>query len=213
MSARAPLRVPPGRAGRLWLRDRLAVADRGVSLLERKLRILRGEQRRLHILAEGCERDWGRCADDARTWSLRAGLAGGQRSLRLATGREPAEVTVTWTTVMGVRYPDQVELVPPDPDTESRIIGNAALVHAREAHTVAVRAAARQAAAQAALRVVDRELAATRVRARALRRHWIPRLQAALQEVEMVLEEQERAEGIRRRRAAETTRPDRRPRP
>lgn len=206
----AQLRVPPGRAGRLWLRDRLAVADRGVSLLERKLRILRGEQRRLRILAESTDRDWRRCADEARTWSLRAGLAGGQRSLRLATGREPAEATVTWTTVMGVRYPVQVDLVPPDPDTAARIVGSAALVHARAAHVAAVRAAVRQATAQAALRVVDRELTATRVRVRALRRHWIPRLQAALHEVEMALEEQERAEGIRRRHAAQATRTDRR---
>ena len=37
-------RVPPGRAGRLWLQHRLAVAQRGADLLDQKLRILRSEQ-------------------------------------------------------------------------------------------------------------------------------------------------------------------------
>lgn len=44
--------VPPGRAGRLWLRRRLAAAERAVELLERKLRILRAEQDRLALLAQ-----------------------------------------------------------------------------------------------------------------------------------------------------------------
>ncbi|HSO55578.1 MAG TPA: V-type ATPase, D subunit, partial [Actinomycetes bacterium] len=49
MSAGRPS-VPPGRAGRLWLRGRLATAERGLDLLDRKLRILRREQERLRLL-------------------------------------------------------------------------------------------------------------------------------------------------------------------
>ena len=36
--------VPPGRMGRLWVLGRLELAERGVSLLEEKLRLL-GNQR------------------------------------------------------------------------------------------------------------------------------------------------------------------------
>lgn len=196
MSTAVRPRIPPGRAGRLWLRERLAIAGRGVALLERKLRILRGEQQRLRIVADECDREWRRCAAEARVWSLRAGLAGGQRSLRLATGSDDAAVTVTWAAVMGVRYPAHAEYLAPSAGAGEPVV-SAAVVHARAAHRAAVAAAVQQASVQAALRVVERELATTRVRARALSRHWIPVLQAALQDVELALEEQERADRTR----------------
>ena len=40
-------RIPPGRAGRMWLRRRLATAERGREQLDRKLRILLPDLQRL----------------------------------------------------------------------------------------------------------------------------------------------------------------------
>ena len=44
--------VPPGRAGRLWLVERIGTAERGVQLLRQKREVLRSEQRRLLLMAE-----------------------------------------------------------------------------------------------------------------------------------------------------------------
>jgi V/A-type H+-transporting ATPase subunit D len=199
----ADLRVPPGRAGRLWLRRRLAVAERGVGLLEQKLRVLRTAQQRLRGVADSAERDWLACAEEAAVWGLRAGLSGGQRALRMAAARDPADVRLRWVSVMGVRYPGEAVCDPPGGGPgDGRIVGDAAVVHARNAYELALRAAVRHAAAGAAVRAVDAELATTRQRQRALRKHWIPRLSEALLEIELELEEQERAEAVRRRWAA-----------
>lgn len=46
MSAR-----PQGRAGRLWLRQRVTAAEAALDLLERKLGLLRDQQDELHRLA------------------------------------------------------------------------------------------------------------------------------------------------------------------
>jgi V/A-type H+-transporting ATPase subunit D len=199
----ADLRVPPGRAGRQWLRHRLAVAERGVGLLEQKLRVLQTAQQGLRGAADSAERDWLARAEQAEVWGLRAGLSGGQRALRMAAARDPAEVHLPWVSVMGVRYPGEPGCDPPASGPgDGRILGNAAVVHARTAYEVALLAAVRFAAAGAAVQVVAAELATTRQRQRALRKHWIPRLRAALLAVDLELEEQERAEAVRRRWAA-----------
>ncbi len=199
----AELRVPPGRAGRLWLRHRLAVAERGVGLLEQKLRVLRTTQRQLHERAGRAEREWLDRAAEADVWGLRAGLAGGQRALRLATPPEPAEVSLPWTTVMGVRCPGEPGSVRSAGDPgDSTVVAGAAVLAARAAYERALDAAVRHAAAAAAVRIVDAEVATTRQRQRALRRHWIPRLDRALREVELELEEMERSEAVRRRWAS-----------
>jgi V/A-type H+-transporting ATPase subunit D len=64
----------------------------------------------------------------------------------------------------------------------------------------------RHAAATAAASTVDAEVTATRQRLRAIEDRWIPRLHAALAEVELALDELEHADGVRLRRAAATTR-------
>ena len=199
------IRVPPGRAGRLWLRTRLDVAERGVALLEQKVRILGDERRRLQALTADTGRDWERACLDARTWTLRAALLGGQRSIQHATPENPATVNLTWTTTMGIRYPDGVDYTPPHPDG-AVLVESSGIVYAQSAHHAALAAAARHGAALAAVRVIDREFHATRLRATALRRHWLPNLRAALAKVELDLEEQERAEGIRLKSATTAAR-------
>lgn len=196
------IRVPPGRAGRSWLRHRLATATRAAELLEQQLFILQREQRRVEQHARATGARWQELAHQAEQWLLRAVLAGGQRSLRLATPSEPAVVEITWTTRARVRYPVDASCELPDQSPSGvEVDTSAAVRHAREAHRDALRAAVRHGAAQAAVRAVEAEIKVTRQRLRALDQRWVPRLQEALQRLELTLEEQEHAEDITRRRA------------
>jgi V/A-type H+/Na+-transporting ATPase subunit D len=188
-------RVPPGRAGRLWLRRRLIIAQRGVDLLQRKLRILVRDHHRLVSDAERTGRDWAATCADADKWGLRACLADGRRALRPAS---PAQITVRWAETMGLRYPADATLVPPrDPSP----VCSAALAEAREAAGAALLAAVRHAVAQEAERRVAREITVTRQRIRALRDRWIPRLTTAIEHIDLALDEAERSDAARLLRA------------
>lgn len=196
------IRVPPGRTGRLWLRHRLDTASRGAALLEQKLRALREEQSPLAQRVRRSGEEWARQAQEAQSWLLRAALVGGQRGIRLAGTNEPAAVTITWTTAMGVRYPNDAVCTLPPADSPSPP-ASMAIIRAAQAHRLALDVAVRHAVAIAAERVVGAEVTATSHRVRSLRQHWIPRLQEALARAELELEEQERAEGVRHRWAAQ----------
>ena len=191
--------VPPGRMGRLWLLSRLELVERGVSLLEEKLRLLSERRKELQRHADDASRDWHRASREADQWGLRAALLGGQRAISLAASRERASVTVEWATTAGVRYPDRAECTLPAPESVTEIYVNSATVQATRAYRAAVIAAARCAAAQSALATIDRELRATQLRARALSEHWMPRLRGELDRIEFELEEQDRAEAVRLR--------------
>ena len=117
--------------------------------------------------------------------------------VRLSAGGDFAEVVITYTVTMGARHPAAATCSVPGPANWD----GPALAGAREAHAAALAAAVRHAAAEAALRVVQAETAATRYRLRAVRDRWIPRLHEALAQVEFSLEEQERADGARLRQA------------
>ena len=84
-----------------------------------------------------------------------------------------------------------------------------ALAAAREAHGRALEAAVRHAAAAGALRAVEAEALATRYRLRAVKNRWIPRLEQALADVTLALEEQELADSARLRLATRSERPAR----
>lgn len=193
------MRIPPGRAGRLWLRDRLATAERGAATLERKVRVLRRERDRFAERERATEavcRDRLAVADELL---LRAALLAGQDGLRAAERAARAEVTVRWTSTMGVRHPDAADCaLPAWPTPEVGVVGPA-VARARVAWAEAVVALLAHAVAREATRRIDAEVAVTRLRVRALRRHWLPELRAALARVELELEELERAEGVRRR--------------
>ncbi len=198
-------RIPPGRAGRMWLRHRLATARRGIDLLDRKLRILRQEQRRLTLRAERTGERWRAASREADTWALRACLLGGRRAVRLATtGEELAQVRVDWTDAMGAGYPDQVIVVPPSVRPDAPLPGTAALIRAREAAQTALEAAVRHAAAREAARIVTAEMTATARRIRALRDRFVPRLERALADLELSIDETERTDGARVRRVLST---------
>ncbi len=190
--------VPPGRAGRLWLTRRLQVARRGADLLDGKLRILTEELGRLHQAAAQTAEEWNRSCIEAERWLLRASVLGGQRAVRLAAGGEVADVTISYTVSMGVRHPAGTACVVPAPDTWD----GPTLTRTRQVHAAALAAAVRHAAAAEALRVVEAEALATRYRLRAIRDRWIPRLEQALAEVTLAIEEQELADAARLRLAS-----------
>jgi V/A-type H+-transporting ATPase subunit D len=191
--------VPPGRAGLLWLRHRLAMAQRAAELLERKLRILRIELERLKLLEERTREAWSRENRAAQLWAERTLLLGGDRAVRLASPQAPATVTISVATSMGVRYPADAVCTPPEPDPAAGSLSNAALSLAVDCHRRALDAAVRHAAASAALRIVEAEQAATELRLRGLEERWIPRLQDTTSELVLGLEESEHADAVRLR--------------
>lgn len=204
MNAVAPIRTPPGRAGRQHLLHRLAVAARGADLLEKKLRVLRTEHQRLVQAEEACAAAWRERLGEAETWLSRGLVLSGEHALyAAAAGLAPADVTVRWTASMGVRRPSGISCTVPARPTSAATPGNTALVHAEAAYRLAVRAAADHACARAAARIVGAEVASTSRRVRALRRHWIPRLQEALAHVDLALEQSEHEDSVRRRWAAQ----------
>lgn len=185
--------VPPGRAGRLWLDRRLAVARRAAGLLDRKLRLLQAELARRQDTATQMAAEWDRCRRDAERWLLRASLLGGQRAIRLGTDDHYADIEVSYTTTMGVRHPDSASCVIPQPAGWD----GPALAAARRAHHAALAAAVEYAAAAEALRLIEAETLATRYRLHALKDRWIPGLDQAMAEVTLAIEEQELSDAAR----------------
>ncbi len=192
-------RVPPGRAGQVWLQHRLAVAERGADLLDQKLRILHGEALRLRLLTERTGATWTAAQREAHTWLVRAALVAGERGLRLAALDADADVRIAWTHTMGGTYPVSADVALRPPPPHALPPASAALVAAREAYVRATDAAVQHAVAQAALRIVAAEEAATRRRLRALTTHWAPQLTSALAATRLALEEQEHEDAVRLR--------------
>jgi V/A-type H+-transporting ATPase subunit D len=200
-------RIPPGRAGRVWARGRLRTARRGAEILDRKLRILTSMEADLRAAAARTEDEWERRRGQARLWSLRAALLGGQRELRQAALARTAHVDISWTTTMGIRVPATAACEIRDRGEGGTGPVSAAVTAAAAAHEQALAAACRHAAAAGALARVSHEVALTRRRLRAIERRWIPRLEGALADLETTLEQREREDGARLRRAREAPRP------
>jgi V/A-type H+/Na+-transporting ATPase subunit D len=196
-------RIPPGRAGRMWLRGRLDTATRGRDQLDRKLRILIADQERLQARKQERQDGWTSDYAVAQTWLLRVTLLGGQDAVRNATPVEAADLQLSWTSTMGLTYPEGADL----PDDPSRSVsGNSAIVPAVAAFRAALLAAAQLAAAQEALRLVEAEVAVTRRRLRALDKRWLPWLRDRLAALELTLDQAEQEDGIRLRRAIDSSR-------
>lgn len=187
-------RVPPGRAGRLWLTHRLSVATRAADLLDRKARVLRREAERYALLCERTGATWAVTCRDAQRWGLRAGLVGGQGALRAVTGDLHAQVTVTWKSTMGVGIPEDPRCHLPEPP--AGVVPGPATSAAVDAYRRALAAAVEHAAVLAGSRALEAELAATRHRLRAVTDRWVPLLESALAARTLALEESDRAEGV-----------------
>jgi vacuolar-type H+-ATPase subunit D/Vma8 len=191
--------IPPSRASRLRLRHSLAVAVRGAELLDQKVRVLRGEQQRLAAAADTATQVWQEYVRQAERWLVRGLALSGESALAATTGTEPADVAVGWTVTMGVRLPTASSVRYPAASPDTAGPPNTALAHAQAAYLAALRAGADHAAASAAARLIDAEMQRTRQRVRALRRHWIPRLEQDLSRLDLALEQAEHEDAIRRR--------------
>lgn len=194
--------MPPGRTGRIWLQRRLLLARHAASRLDQKLRILRTEQAHAALLLEHTRPAWEERCREAETWLLRAAVLGGQSAVRPSSTTPPADVSLAWTTSMGTTYPTDSVCVIPAPDPDLATASSSAVIEATTAYRRALDAAVRHAVAERAAQAIDAEVAATRQRLRGVQDRWIPRLDEALTELEVTLDEAERAEGVRLRWAA-----------
>jgi V/A-type H+-transporting ATPase subunit D len=192
--------VPPGRAGRIWLTRRLETARRGGEHLDRKLRILMRDHERMRILATEARSEWQEACAEADSWLLRMALLGGEDAIRVAAAPRLLQVDVTWATEMGLTYPTSVVVVPGSEVTFDGG-GSAALAPTVAAFRRATLAGARCAAAEEAVRRLEEEVSQTRRRLRAVSKRWLPWLQEALRERDLVLQQAEQDDGIRTRRA------------
>ena len=191
-------RIPPGRAGRLWLVAHLASAHRGRDLLDRKHQLLRREQERLTaIVAQQCKA-WEETLTLAQSWSLRAGILGGTAVTALFARAIAGEatVTITYGNTMGVRHPDHARCTLPELTPAAAVAGNMALPPAAQAYCNAVQAAVDAAVTVTALRLIENELLATRRRLRGIERHRIPAFARSLSALQLQLDELEREEQV-----------------
>lgn len=192
------IRRPAGRAGRLWLRHRLAVAQRAGEVLEQKTRSLIDEERRLAYLVERTGEGWKRACQDAETWHLRAMLLGGERQISLvqSVAGDYATVDIRYRTTMGATYPYEVNCRLPELVATAELGRSSALPFAAAAYREALEAAVQHAAASRALDVVRSELDVTRRRLRGIQHGWTPRLVEQLRRVELALAEKEREDMV-----------------
>ncbi len=198
-----------GKAARLVLRRRLAVARRGADLLSRKRQALLAEQRRLRDAAATAATEWAQAVAEAERWLARSALLDDASEIaRIASlTRRAPELTVAWEPLMGIVRPRISGLEQGPAPPISSLGGSSALHYAALAYRRATRVAAAQAAAQIALAQVSQELSTVARRARAIERRLVPRQEAQLAMLELSLEEGEREEAARlrlltRRRAA-----------
>ena len=196
---------PPGRAGRLWLRERLALANRAVSLLDTKVRLLRREFDRVDAAAVQAEAEWLSACRQAQEWQRRVVIGGGAGSLRLNCPSEIADVVVAHTSVMGIGFPDSATCRIPQRAAEAAMIGSSAVVPATAAFQRALQRGAECAVAAAARDALAAEIVGTSQRLRALRDRWIPALEARLRTLEAALDELERTDSARLRWATVPT--------
>ena len=193
------LRIPPGRAGRLWLIRRLEVARRGEELLDRKRQVLLREQSRVRSQAAEARQAWEDAAAQVTLWTGRASMLDGPGRLdllaRYAGG--PAYVEVSQSNLMGARIPSVQRITVPDPPPLSTLAGSSATVLLARACGEATRAAAHYAVAERAEQEVLAELRRAARRLRAVRERWIPQHEQALAKLNLELDERQREQAAR----------------
>ena len=198
-----PIRVPPGRAGRLWLMRRLDAARRGADVLDQKRRTLLRERQRTAAELEKTAAAWDRLGRLAREGNDRALALAGERRLRLAAvhRRRATTAEVTWRNAIGTMIPTGVRLDVADPPDFVALGGGSTVPLAAETHRRALAAAADHAVARAAHEAIAAELTATTRRLRAIERRWIPEHERALRRLELELAERDLEDIARARHA------------
>jgi V/A-type H+/Na+-transporting ATPase subunit D len=193
-----PEQVPPGRAGRLWLARRLAIARRGAELLKRKRQLLRRERDRLTQVRADTQRHWEDTCAEAERWGLRSALIGGAADGVMAAGAVAgaARVDVRWASTIGVHHAGDADVSPAMIAPRELAGAHAALAPTAAAYCRALVAAVSHAVSCDALSRVDDELRATQRRLRGIERHRLPRLEGLVALLELRLEELEREERV-----------------
>jgi V/A-type H+/Na+-transporting ATPase subunit D len=194
-----PLRIPPGRAGRIWLVGRLEVAHRGAELLDRKRQALLREQAGARAEVQQARRDWEDAVARMEAWTVRAGIVDGAARLELLTrhARAQASLELSWRNLMGAHIPRAETIDVPVPPDISALGGSSATVLLARAGAEAARAAARYAIAERAASELSAELARAARRLRALRERWIPQHEQALAALDLALDEAQREQALR----------------
>lgn len=201
------IRVPPGRAGRLWLMRRLEVAARGTDVLDQKRRALLRERQRTATTLADAAAAWEREARLATQSSDRALALAGERRLRLGAVHctRPATAEVTWRNMIGTVIPTEVRVDIAELADFVALGGGATVALAADAHRRALAAAADHAAARTAHEAIEKEFTATTRRLRAIERRWIAEHERALRRLELELAERELEDISRARFARERT--------
>jgi len=193
------LRIPPGRAGRIWLVRRLDIARRGAELLDRKRQALLRRQQHVRKEVAEARREWHDAATQAALWTARASMLDGPCRLDLLArhvdGR--ASVELSWSNLMGARIPMADDVVLPDVPALSALGGSSAAVITAHACREAARAAVRCAIAERADAELSAELVRAARRLRALQQRWIPQHEAALARLDLVIDENHREQAAR----------------
>lgn len=199
------MRIPPGRAGRLWLLRRLDVAQRGADVLDQKRQTLLREQGRLADHLSAATAEWERQAAAAAEWNARALTIAGPRRLLVSAlhRRGRVEVSVEWRNMLGVVVPASASVQTGSSPDFVALGGGASVALAAQAHQRALMAAAAHAAARMAYEAITVELTTTTRRLRAIERRWIPEHKAELARLELRLEELELEDVARARWAQE----------
>ncbi|HYB23393.1 MAG TPA: V-type ATP synthase subunit D [Solirubrobacteraceae bacterium] len=193
------LRIPPGRAGRIWLVARLQAARHGAELLDRKRQALAHRQAQVHRDAEDARRVWRTAAAQATLWSTRAALLDGAARLELLAGHVQGEASleVSVTNVMGAQLPVVGAVDVGQAPQLSALGASSAAVIAARACAEATHAAARCAAAERAEAELASELARASRRLRALEQRLIPQHEQALARLDLTLDENQREQAAR----------------
>lgn len=195
------IRVPPGRAGQVKLRRRLATAHRGIDILSRKQRLLADERDRRLPQAASARTAWEDACTGAELWCSRSLRMGHRSQIVLVAAQisSPATVRVDWRNVMAVSIPGNTSCDFPDFGLAGASGGTSATDRAVVALADALEKAAEHAAIQRALANIDAELLQTRRRLRLLERRRLPELELALRGSRNRLEQSEREDTLRLR--------------
>jgi V/A-type H+/Na+-transporting ATPase subunit D len=192
---------PSGRAARLWLRRRIDLAESAADRLDQKLRALRAEHAEALRRLTETGAAWEAACEDADRWWMRTALLSADHDASWTWLRADADVDLTRTSRLGVSRPDPRSAVGFTEEARG-VLPTAAGHEATTGYRQAVTAALAHGVARAAVAALEREIALTQRRLRGVRERWLPRLRAELDQVESMLDEQDRADGVRLQRLA-----------
>ena len=189
------IRVNPNRMELMRMRRSHAVATRGHKLLKDKLDELMKEflgrieeTRRLRLVVED------RLAHGYGLFAIARGEAGPQVFLAALMAHEtPATVSVRERSVMSVRIPDFGAVAIPDPEPYSFASTPTILDEATEAFTDLAPSLVELAQREKAVELLAAEIEVVRRRVNALEHVLIPQQVEAIREIQMKLDEAERA--------------------